>query len=107
MSQDPATIFRGLSLQCGIEVEIKMFEKNIHCSLLLSAFLGFNSLTVCKLFFKAWVLVVQNRIPPSDFIQVHLAMSLKTHSVKGSLRINKVSILENALMWLFCQTSDF
>lgn len=66
VSQDPATIFRGLSLQCGMEVELKMFEKNIHCSLLLSAFLGFNSLTVCKLFFKAWVLVVQNRIPPSD-----------------------------------------
>lgn len=107
VSQDPVTIFRGLSLQCGMEVELKMFKKNIRCSLLLSVFLVFNSLTLCKLLFKAWVLVVQNRIPLSDFVQVHLAMLLKTHSVKGPLSINKVSLLENALMWLFCQTQIF
>lgn len=44
---------------------------------------------------------VQNKIPLS-------AMSLKTDSLKGPLKHDKFSFLENALIWLlFWQTQDF
>lgn len=46
MSQDPGTIFGGLSLQRGMKEKLKMFEKNIHCSPSLSMFPASDSLTI-------------------------------------------------------------